>query len=146
MTEAYKKDEQILRQKVDELYAALGWQEGTAPDWARFRRDFREDAVLVPSARPAVPTTIDAFIKRMEGLRTNGTLKSMHETPLGYTFSIFGNTALVHSSYVTVINGGAPERGANAFLWIKNEGEWQIAAMGWDNETAEVPLPAALQG
>lgn len=145
MTDASNKDEHVLRHMVDDLYAALCWTENTQPDWQKFKSCFRDDAVLVPSARPAVPTTIDAFVKRMEGLRANGTLKSMHETPLGYTFSIFGNTALVHSSYATVINGGAPSRGANAFLWVKNDGEWKVVGLAWDNESEQVPLPPALQ-
>jgi hypothetical protein len=137
-------DERALRALTADALAAISWHEGTAPDWDAFFGPYLAGAVLCPSARPAATVAPDAFRARMDGQRTSGALKSLEEQPLGTSVQIFGNVAVVLSAFEARVNGGAPGRGVNAYLCVKNEGAWKIVAVAWDNESATVKVPATL--
>lgn len=144
MTDFYAKDKAALRAMIEKMFADLSWEEKGEPDWVAFKDAFRPDAVLYPSARPANQTEITAFVERMEGQRQSGGIRSLVEKPLDFLITVFGNTALIYVPYVMELNGGAPSRGANMFLMVKDDGRWQVGAMAWDNESAAAPFPAPL--
>jgi len=137
-------DERELRTLTAAGLEAVSWREGTAPDWAAFFGPYVPGAVLCPSARPAATVTPDAFRARMDAQRESQALRSLEETPLGTTVQVFGNVAVVLSAFEACVNGGAPGRGVNAYLCVKDGGAWKIVAVAWDNESAMVKLPAAL--
>lgn len=145
MTEWYDHDRRMLRDIIGRLFDHLSWDENRIPDWSSFKAAFRDDAVLYPSARPAAQSSVPTFVERMEDLRRGGTLKSLLEKPLAIDVTVFGNTALVYASYDAVING-APSRGANAFLFVKDNDGWAIGALAWDNEGPEAPFCPRLSG
>lgn len=144
MTDIYEKDRETLRALVEKLFEDLSWTPDTAPDWAAFKAAFRDDAVLYPSARPVAQTPIGVFIDRMENERTSGNLKSIVERAIAHDVTVFGNTALVCTSYEACINDGAPGRGANAFLFVRDGDAWKVGAMAWDNVSDAAPLPGNL--
>ncbi|MEX1147446.1 MAG: nuclear transport factor 2 family protein [Sphingomonadales bacterium] len=144
MTDVYEKDRTALRSLIEKLFADLSWTSSNAPDWAAFRAAFRDDAVLYPSARPLTQTPIGDFIERMENERTSGNLQSIVEAAIAHDVTVFGNTALVYTSYEACINGGTPGRGANAFLFVRDGGTWKVGAMAWDNASEATPLPEKL--
>jgi len=104
------------------------------------RRAVRDDATIVPAARPAVPTDIASLVKRMSGLHTNSTMKTFGERARKTVVKLFGNVAVAMGGFEAVADG-ARSRGVNAFLFIREGDDWQIAAMAWDNETPATPLP-----
>lgn len=140
----YAKDEARIRQIIEDMFAAVSWSETAAPDFEGFAKAVRKDAVLVPSARPANPTDIETFVGRMSGQYTTGAMKTFEERAHKTVVKVFGNLAVAIGSYEARIDGGPLGRGANGFLFVRNEGDWQIAAMGWDNEGEDKPLPPEL--
>lgn len=146
MTDVYEQDKTRIRDIITKLFDDLSWDENSAPDWSAFKKAFRNDAVLYPSARPVAQKPMLDFVDGMEGARTSGDLKSIVEAPLAFDITVFGNTALAYTSYKAEINGGAPGRGANAFLFVKDDGQWKIGAMAWDNESEAAPFCSRLAG
>ena len=140
----YAKDEARIREIVEQMFEAISWSGAKAPDFPAFSSAVRKDAVLVPAARPASPTDIDSFVARMSGLYDNGSMKTFDERANKTIVKVFGNLAVAIGSYQAQFDGGPVGRGANGFLLVRNEGDWQIAAMGWDSEDADKPLPAEL--
>jgi hypothetical protein len=137
-------DERRLRALAAAGLEAISWREGTAPDWKAFFGPYVAGAVLCPSARPAATVAPDAFRARMDAQRESQALRSLEETPLGTTVQVFGNVAVVLSAFEARVNGGGPGRGVNAYLCVKDDGEWKIVAVAWDNERAGAELPADL--
>lgn len=60
--------EQAIRALIGDHFESMKWTPDTRPDWPRFSAEFLPDAVLVPSARPAMAKTLQAFIDRMNGV------------------------------------------------------------------------------
>lgn len=140
----YARDEARIREIVEQMFEAISWSETKAPDFEAFAGSVRKDAVLVPSARPASPTDIDTFVGRMRGQYEGAGMKTFDERANKTVVKIFGNLAVAIGSYQARIDGGPVGRGANGFLFVRDGGDWQIAAMGWDNEGEDKPLPAEL--
>jgi ketosteroid isomerase-like protein len=140
----YTKDEDRIREIIGQMFEAVSWSETKAPDFTAFASAVRKDAVLVPSARPANPTDIKTFVDRMSGQHSSGAMKDFDEKAHKTKVTVFGNLAVAIGSYVARIDNGPLGRGANGFLFIRNDGDWQIAAMSWDNESEEKPLPPEL--
>lgn len=137
-------DERQLRALTAGALDAISWREGTAPDWTTFFAPYLDGALLCPSARPASAVTPDAFRARMEAQRASNALRALEERALGTSVQVFGNVAVVLSAYEARVNGGTPGRGVNAYLCVKDAERWKIAAVAWDNESADVVLPPAL--
>jgi hypothetical protein len=139
----YAADESRIVDIINAMFDAISWSDSSQPDFQKFTAAVRSDAIVVPSARPAAPTDIAAFVKRMSELHSKGTMKSLEETGLKNRVKVFGNIAVAIGSFRAKIDGSI-SRGANAFLFIREAGDWQIAAMAWDNESASTPLTAEL--
>jgi hypothetical protein len=139
-------DAEAIEAIIRGMFSAIQWDEARAPDWEAFGQALRPTAVILPSARPAAEVALDAFTRRMKGLRDGGMLKTFDETILGVDVQAFGNVAVARAAYATDINGKPDGRGLNVFLLVKSAGAWTIAALAWDNETEAAPLPADLVG
>jgi Domain of unknown function (DUF4440) len=139
----YANDEARIVEIIDSMFAAVSWTEGRSPDFDRFSAAVRDDATIVPAARPAAPTNIASFVKRMSGLHTNRTMKTFVEKAGKTVIKLFGNVAVAIGGFEAVADGSR-SRGVNIFLFIREAGDWQIAAMAWDNETPTAPLPEEL--
>jgi ketosteroid isomerase-like protein len=139
----YATDESRIVDIINTMYDAISWSDASQPDFQKFTAAVRSDAVVVPSTRPAAPTDIAAFVERMSALHANGTMKTFEETGLKNRVKVFGNVAVAIGSFRAKIDGSV-SRGVNAFLFIREAGDWQIAAMAWDNESASTPLIAEL--
>lgn len=144
MVVAMTDDERALRALTAKGLDAISWTEGSEPNWRAFFGPYLDGAVLCPSARPATTVTPAAFQTRMDAQRGSNALRSLDEKPLGTTVQVFGSVAVVMSAFEARANGGAPGRGVNAYLCVKDGAEWKVVAVAWDNETATTPLPAAL--
>lgn len=138
-------DEQAIVAIIEDMFAAISWDADNPPDLARFVAAVLPEATVVPSARPLAPTDITAFSQRMAGLYAEGAMKTFDERPLGTVVQVFGNIAVALGGFEAVVDGGAPGRGANAFVFVKDAEDWRIAAMAWDNEREALQLPSILQ-
>lgn len=137
-------DEQAIVAIIEDMFAAVSWDADSPPDLARFGAAVLPEATVVPAARPLAPTDIAAFARRMAGLYADGAMKIFDERPLGTIVNVFGNIAVALGGFEAIVDGGAPGRGANAFLFVRETEGWRIAAMAWDNEHESAKLPPAL--
>lgn len=135
-----------LERHGERLMASLEWSPQREPDWAAFRRLIHEQAVLVPSARPAVPVDRETFIDRMQRQRDEGKLTHFVERQLALRAHCFGNVATVLQVYSSEINGNPPTRGVNAMVWARTDGEWRCVSIAWDQEGADKAIPEELLG
>jgi Domain of unknown function (DUF4440) len=138
------EDEAAIRSIIAVQFQCMDWEPGRSADWSRFSSLFFPETTLIPAARPAKRQTIDAFIKRMKGLEANGTLRSFRERMLGSTIHVYGNVAVAVAACEMTKNDQEITRDVSCFLFVRDEGEWRIAAQAWDLETPSQPIPPEL--
>ncbi|MDA5192929.1 nuclear transport factor 2 family protein [Govanella unica] len=144
MTDHYAADIKAIEALIDTMFRSITWSPQAAPDWDGFAAPCLDEALLIPASRPAKPTTVQPFVAMMQKQRDDGNLVDFEEHTIGHHVRVFGNTAIAMSSFATRINKGDERRGVNAFMLVKTEDRWRIAAMCWDNESADHALPADL--
>lgn len=133
-----------IRSLVGAHFDAMRWEPGSEPDWDRFREDFLPGAVLLGAARPATPRTLDAFIDRMETV-ARANLTSFEEQTHGMKILHFGNVAVVLAMSEMLENGKDVNHDISAYLLVKSEGRWAIAAHAWDQADEDKPVPDDLR-
>ena len=124
-------------------FGAMNWSPDSPPDWDAFAVDFFPDAALFPASRPATLRTVDAFVERMKGL-VGSHLHSFAQSVLGTEIQVFGNVAVAMGACENVENGTHVVRGVEAFLLVKDDGVWRIAAQAWDIESESNQVPVGL--
>ncbi len=139
-----EEDEAAIRAIIATQFGCMDWEPGRPADWERFRSLFFPNTTLIPSARPAKRQTIDDFIERMKGLEQNGMLRSFRERMLGSTIHVYGNVAVAIAACEMTENEQETTRDVSGFLFIRDGGEWRIAAQAWDLETPEQTIPTQL--
>lgn len=140
----YYEDEERIRRIIEDMFVAVSWSTTTPPDFKAFAKAVNKSAVVIPAARPASFTNIEAFAARMNEQYVSGAMTTFDERANKTVVNVFGNIAVAIGSFEARIDGGPVGRGANVFLFIRTEADWQIAAMAWDNEGEIKPLPADL--
>jgi ketosteroid isomerase-like protein len=141
----YANDIRAIEALIARQFASVCWGPGRPADWGAFAADFFPDAALYPSARPVKRQTVEGFVERMKGL-AGGSLRTFDERAAGAKVHVFGNVAVAMGVCEVRENGGAPKRGVEALLLVKDEGRWRIVAQAWDMEAEAKPIPAGLLG
>ena len=130
-------DEAAIRRLVLHHFEPMAWDEaGQMPDWTRFGEDFLTGAVLVPAARPAAARDLEGFIGRMETVRKD-VLSSFEEHTTGVRVLRFGNVAVALGASRMLENGETENHDVSAYLLVRTEGAWKIAAHAWDKAAPE---------
>ena len=137
-------DETEIRKLIGAHFDGMKWTPTTEAEWGRFSRDFLPGAALIPAARPAQVRTLEQFIERMKGV-AQGSLRSFEERTLGMQILVFGNVAVVLAASEMVENGTEVNHDVSAYLLVKSEGTWRIAAHAWDKATPDRPVPDELR-
>ena len=140
------EDIDTIADLIHSQFAALNWGDGREADWSMFRSGFLDEASLFPAARPARPQSVQAFIDRMFRLSSDGTLVTFSEQPLGVDIRVFGNIAVALAGCEMLENEVYITRDVSAFLLVKDNFRWQIAAQAWDFESERAPIPPSLSG
>lgn len=139
MTEGIRDaDQEAITALLRAQFASLAWGDGREADWRGFASGFLPGAPLYPAARPVAPSTVDAFVRRMQGLAAT-TLSSFSERPLGIQVLGFGNVAVALAGCEMRENDRHTTRDVNAVLLVRSAGEWRIAAQAWDAVPAGSP-------
>lgn len=137
-------DKEAIRKLISEHFEALKWEPGTNPDWRRFREDFLRTALLFGAARPVQARTVDEFIERMESVARKN-LNSFEEHTRGMKIHQFGNVAVVLAMSELLENESEVNHDISAYLLVKSDGQWFIAAHAWDQASDENPIPDGLR-
>lgn len=130
-------------------YASTSGPAGQARDWARFKSLFLPEAHLI-AARPnsadgsgATPfiMTVDNYIASNRTYFEKG---GFFDSEVARRTERFGNIASVLSTYASRRIQNAPDpysRGLNSFQLLFDGKRWWIAAVLWEFERADNPLP-----
>jgi hypothetical protein len=129
-----------IRAVIAAQFEGLKWSPGKPADWDAFRATFFPDTTLIPAARPARRQSVEQFIARLQQLAADGKLTHFHETMLGATIHVYGTVAVALGACEMRENDMAVTRDVSAFLFVKDDGHWRIAAQAWDLETADKPV------
>lgn len=130
-TDAGAREVAEITALVRRQLASLSWPAGGSGDWAGFAADFVPGAPLYPAARPAVATTVPAFLARMQAL-CGTSLRSLDERLGSLDVRIEGNVAVAVAECHMTENGAATGRTLEVLLLVRSEGRWRIAAQAWD--------------
>lgn len=134
-------DVKEIRALIARQFASLSWTPEAPADWNGFADDFIADAPLYPSARPAAPQSVRAFLDRMKGL-AGTSLRSLQETVLGAEILVYGNVAVAVAPCELLENDTETSRNVEMMLLVKTDGRWRIAAQAWDKAADTRPIPA----
>lgn len=137
-------DEDEIRALIGEHFEAIRWEQGTNPDWDRFRKDFLPDAILFGAARPVQSRSVDGFIDRMETVARQN-LHAFEEHTRGMKVLCFGNVAVVLALSEMLENGSEVNHDISGYLLVKSDGRWSIAAHAWDQAGEDKPVPEDLR-
>ncbi|PWG03497.1 DUF4440 domain-containing protein [Sphingosinicella humi] len=140
----HSQDESEIIAIVARMFDAISWNPDQGPDLDGFAQPVLPEAILVPSARPAAPTDIVSFTDRMRRLHAESAMATFSEKPLTTVVHLFGNIAVAIGGYEMQVDGDAPARGANAFLFVRTETGWKVAGLAWDSERPGLALDASL--
>jgi len=143
-TKVQSADEQGIRALIKNHFEGMRWGPTSEPDWERFRQDFLPAALLFGSARPVQGRTLDGFIERMEKV-ARANLHSFEEHTQGMRIMCFGNIAVALGMSELCENGSDVNHDISAYLLVKSEGRWWIAAHAWDQANEGKPVPDDLR-
>jgi hypothetical protein len=136
-------DTAAIRAVIAAQFTSLAWSPGKPADWDAFRATFFPDTTLIPAARPARRQSVAQFIARLQQLEADGTLTHFRESLLGATIHVYGNVAVALAGCEMLENETTVTRDVSAFLLVKDDSAWRIAAQAWDLETGERPIEKA---
>ena len=139
-----KADEAEITLLIKNHFEGMRWTRDKPPDWRRFSSDFLAGASLFPAARPVQIKTLEPFLERMNGVAAQ-TLHTFEEHTLGMQILAFGTIAVVLAASEMFENETETNHDISAYLLVKNEGKWLIAAHAWDKAIAERPVPDYLR-
>lgn len=138
-----KSDREAIRTLIARQFAHLSWNAERPAAWDAFSADFLPGAALFPAARPVRPVSVGSFVERMESA-SGSTMPVFEETLLGAEIALYGNVAVALAVCEQREGDAPPERAVEALLLVKEDGDWRIAAQGWDKERDDAPIPEAM--
>ena len=121
-----------IRALIEAQFASLNWSEDHRADWHGLATVFRDDATLIPAARPAQRRTVAEFRDRLEQLEQDGTLRTFSERMTQISVQVAGTVAVAMAGCAMTENGTTITNDVSAFLLVKEDGAWRIANQAWD--------------
>lgn len=133
------QDRRIIREMLRDDYAMLSGPAGPR-DYGRVKHYFHPAARLVrtgigPDGEPF--TTVMSVDDHHADVDEKLAKLDFLEEELEHDCEIFGNVARVRSVYRSVYGSGGEareNRGVNFFNLVRENGEWKIISVVWDNE------------
>jgi len=142
---------------VTALYASVTHAPESEPNWKRLRALFLPGAIIVPPKRADAEEftvlDVDAFEERIRkyiaGRRERHERLGFTEREIARRENRYGAVCLVFSSYETL---WAPHerppfsRGVHSIQLVSDGHRWWIAALVWDVERPDNPIPSDILG
>lgn len=129
---------------IEALYDVISFDEGGEPDWERMRTLFSPHA-RITRVTPEGTDYLDlsGFQELAKEVLDLGTYTRFFEIEVLRDERRFGALAHVLSAYETRQSRNATEpfaRGVNSLQLIKEQGEWKVLSLFWDEERTDNPL------
>ena len=126
------------------LYDVISFDEGGEPDWERMRTIFSPHA-RITRVTPEGTDYLDVagFQELAKEVLDLGTYTRFFEIEVLRDERRFGALAHVLSAYETRQSRNATKpfaRGVNSLQLIREQGEWKVLSLFWDEERADNPL------
>jgi hypothetical protein len=142
---------------VTALYAAVSHAPESEPNWSRLRALFLPGAIVVPPKGADAETfsvlDVDAFEARIRryiaGRRERGERLGFTEHEIARLENRFGEVCQVFSSYETLWSPHERppfSRGVHTIQLVSDGRRWFIAALAWDVERTDNPIPSDILG
>ena len=137
-------DQAAIDAVIEALYDVISFDEGGEPDWARMRTLFSPHA-RITRVTPEGTDYLDVagFQELAKEVFDLGTYTRFFEIEVLRDERRFGGLAHVLSAYETRQSRGAREpfaRGVNSLQLIREQGEWKVLSLFWDEERTDNPL------
>ncbi len=140
---------------VTALYASVSHGPEYEPNWKRMRALFLAKTIIVPPKGPDAESftvlDIDGFEARIrkyiDGRKQKGETLGFTEREIGRRENRVGGACQVFSAYETLRAPGDPKpftRGVHSLQLVSDGRRWWIAALAWDNERPDNPIPPDL--
>lgn len=134
-------DDPSIDRLLQQLYAVISFEEGAEPNWQDLQRLFSEHA-RITRITPEGVDFLDprSFLAMTQNMLEVGAYTSFYEFETSRRIEQFGDVAQVWSFYETRRNRAAREplgRGVNSIQLIRQQGEWQVLSLFWDESYAE---------
>ena len=134
------------------LYQSVSHGPEYEPAWNRLRALFLPEAIIVPPMRADAEAftvlDVDAFEQRIRkyiaGRKEKGEQLGFTEREIARRENRFGDVCQVFSTYETVRAPNDPvpfARGIHSIQLVYDGRRWWIAALVWDNEREDNPIP-----
>ena len=124
-------DDAAIERLIVAQFSALSWRVSNGPDTETFLAGFLSCAIMLPAYRPIAATTPVEFAARMERLsRTE--LTEFKEASHGIFLKRVGSVAVALAGCEMHENKTTVTRDVSAFLLVKDDRGWRIAAQAWD--------------
>ena len=132
-----------IDQAIRGVYEVISGPPGQKRDFDRMRSLFAPNATLKAIGPKGVRGgSLEDYISRNSAILEK---EGFTERELGRRVEVWGGLATAWSAYDgKTANGSFHERGINSFQLVKVDGKWLVAAILWQEETPENPLPAEL--
>jgi hypothetical protein len=134
-----------LQTLIDAFFAAVSFDEGSAPEYGRLRELVVPGGLLIRNSGPAPEVdTVDAFIEPRQALVDSGALTSFAEFETHDITEVFGQVAHRLSTYgKRGVSNGEPFEGAGVIStqFVLTPDGWRISSMTWDDERPGLEIP-----
>jgi len=134
-----------LKALMDAFFAAVSFEEGSAPAYERLRELVLPGGLLIRNTGEAPEVaTVDAFIAPRQALVESGELTSFAEFETHAITEVFGQVAHRLSTYgKRGVTNGEPFEGAGVIStqFVLTRGGWRISSMAWDDERPGLEIP-----
>jgi len=129
---------------LEQLYALISFEEGAEPSWHGLERVFSESA-RITRITPDGTDFMDrsGFLAMTRNMLEIGAYTSFYEFEIARRIEQFGDVAQVWSFYETRRNRAAREalgRGVNSIQLIRQNAEWRVLGLLWDESRADPSL------
>jgi hypothetical protein len=137
--------ERELGRLMAAFLGAVSFQPGSSPDYARIRRLFIRDGLLIKNSG-AVPeiARVEEFIAPRRALVDSGALTAFDEAEIAARTEVFGNVAHRISTYEKRgVQDGVTFRAVGVIFtqFIATPAGWRMTAMAWDDERPGLEMP-----
>ncbi len=138
---------ETIETTLDALYASISFAKGTTPRLDLLRSLFLSQGLLINNNTPETPVVmgVEDFCGVVEAALASGNLTEFHEKEIARTTEVFGNIAHVFSTYEARFDAASTEPfsvGINTIQLIRTQGAWKVSSMAWNDQTAQILIPA----
>jgi hypothetical protein len=138
-------DLEAIDQLTRDLYAAISFRPGGAPDLGKLESLFLLPGVLINNnGETPVVRDVAGFTETYRQQIAAGAVYSFMEEELAERTELFGAIAQRFSTYQARFRGEPGEaviQGINGIQFIRTGGVWRVVSIIWNDETEGRPIP-----